>query len=126
MPTTPTRDDDKNEEDSTPQLLFNACVEEIKSGNYLVSALDLAILVLQTVHDIASAVDYDSDEPLVTGDIIFLSRFYIAFDNTVTTKRNNDFAIMMAERVHAMIHDDDLRKKSLREAFKKYLDFGHK
>ena len=126
MTTTPTRDDDKNEEDIVTQLLFDACVEEVKLGNYLVSVLDLAVPVLQTVNAIASAVDYDSDVPLDTGDILYVSYFYSAFDETVTTKRNNDFAFMMAEKVHTMIHDDDLSKKSLREVFKKHLDCGHK
>ena len=55
MPTTLARDEDKNEEDNVTGLLFDACVEEVKSGNCMLSALDLVVLVLQTVNNIASS-----------------------------------------------------------------------
>lgn len=57
IPTTPTGDDN-DEKENVMEQLFRACVEEVKLGAYLISALEVALLVLKVVHDIEE-IDYD-------------------------------------------------------------------
>jgi len=50
-----------DEEESVPKFLFNEFVKEVNPGVYLVSALELALLVLKVVRDIELGDGYGSD-----------------------------------------------------------------
>ena len=106
------------------ELLFRACVEEVKLGAYLILALELALLVLKAVRDIEAGEDYDEDASPGTNDINYITYFFRAFTRDVVKARSNDFVFMMADRVCNMIHDDDLSEVNLRKVFKENLDSG--
>jgi len=55
-------------------------------GNYLVLALDMVILVLQTMQAIESDLDYDSDALPDNGDINYVTHFFMTFDKIITKR----------------------------------------
>ena len=101
-------------------LLMKECIEEVKSGNYELGALEVAFVVLDVVREIDASGDCDSDPSY--GDISFVQYLFNAFSSKVTKRRNMEFLYKMAERVPAMIDDRDLSREELRKAFKKHLD----
>ena len=112
--------DTEGEEESVAALLLKACLEEVKLGDYLVSALELSLLILDVVREIESTGEYDSDDN--NGDISFVQYMFNAFSKKVVTKRNMDFVYSMSDRVPTMINANDLSKEELRRVFKEHLD----
>ena len=75
--------DDMNE--SIAKSLFKACVEQVETGDYFVTALELAIIVLDVVHEIANGEDYNCDE--VSENIGYATHFFKAFAQKVVKQR---------------------------------------
>ena len=116
----PAADASCGEDEDVASLLLKECIEEVKSGNYELGALEVAFVVLDVVREIDSSGDFDSDHSY--GDISFVQYLFNAFSSKVTKRRNMEFLYKMAERVPAMINDRDLSREELRKAFKKHLD----
>ena len=101
------------------------------SGDYFVTALELAIIVLDVVHDIANGDDYNCDQE--SENIGYATHFFNAFNREVVKQRNHDFMYMLADQVDDMIEDADqvddmikdknLNAKHLRKLYKEYLDY---
>ena len=104
------------------EQLFRACVEEVKSGAYLISALKLALLVLKVVSDIADGEDFDFDAPREKSDISYITHFFAAFTRDVVKRRSNDFIFLIDDLVYDMIRDENLSEANLRKVFKENLD----
>ena len=121
MPTTPTGNN-KDVGENVTEKLFRSCVEEVKSGAYLISALELALLVLKVVSDIADGEDYDFDAPREKSDISYITHFFTAFTRDVVKRRSNDFIFLIDDLVYDMIRDEDLSEANLRKVFKENLD----
>ena len=85
------------------------------------TALELVLIVLNVVHEIANVDDYDCDRPPVSGDISYATHFFKAFSKKVVEQRNNDFMYMLADQVNDMIEDDNLSGEELQNAYKEYL-----
>ena len=121
MPTTPTGNN-KDVGENVTEKLFRSCVEEVKSGAYLISALELALLVLKVVSDIADGEDYDFDAPREKSDISYITHFFTAFTRDVVKRRSNDFIFLIDDLVYDMIRDENLSEANLRKVFKENLD----
>ena len=52
----------------------------------MVLALDMVILVLQTMQAIESDLDYDSDALPDNGDINYVTHFFMTFDKIITKR----------------------------------------
>ena len=90
----------------------------------MISALELALLVLKVVRDSEAGEDYDEDASPDKSDINYVTYFFKAFTRDVVNARSNDFMFMMDDEVWDMIHDDDLSEANLRKMFKENLDSG--
>ena len=94
------------------------------------TALELVIIVLDVVHDIANGDDYNCDQE--SENIGYATHFFNAFNREVVKQRNHDFMYMLADQVDDMIEDADqvddmiedenLNAKNLRKLYKEYLD----
>ena len=119
MWTTPDADD---EDENIAQSLLKSCVERVETGEYFVTALELVLIVLNVVHEIANGNGYDYDGPQVSGDISYATHVFKAFSQKVAKQRNNNFMYMLTDQVNNMTEEDNLSGEELRKAYKEYLD----
>ena len=84
------------------------------------TVLDLAIIVLDVVHDIANGDDYNCDQ--VSENIGYATHFFNAFNREVVKQRNHDFMYMLADQVDDVIEDENLNATNLRKLYKEYLN----
>ena len=85
------------------------------------TALELALIVLNVVHEIANGNDYDCDGPQVSGYISYATHFFKAFHKKIAKQRKNEFMYKLADQVNDMIKDDNLSGEELQNAYKEYL-----
>ena len=104
MQSTPAID---NVNGSSAKSLFKSCVEQVDTGDYFVTAMELAITVLNVVHEIANGDDYNCDQ--VSEKIGYATHFFKAFNREVAKQKNHDFMYMLADQVDDMIEDENLQ-----------------